>query len=213
MIATSSRRAVLKAAPVIAAGIAIPSAAATLRVPEREAWDEAFAAHERAKAEDAAFDPIYASINAAWERGRPSMDDIHWSEFPFRNRNEVARTLDLEAAWLNFLDGEEKWWWGDSENRKARYRAALDSVRAFRDAEAQHDRGSGMTEADERWESLGSAVADTRSALMDLPAPDLAALAWKLAQLREDDGSLIPWEPEYIQQTFADIDRLLPAGA
>ncbi len=48
-----------------------------------------------------------------------------------------------------------------------------------------------------------------------MPAPDLAALRWKLEQLlRSDayDGECIPaWTLEHIAQTIADVRRLLPA--
>jgi hypothetical protein len=211
---TSDRRAFLAAAPVAVAALSLTAAAAPLMAHGRHSWEAALAAHERAKAEDAAFDPVYWRIHEVWEAGKPSMASIHWKEFTFADRDHVARTLDLESTWQKFLAGQGKWWSArDPEAVKARHRAALDSVQAFRDAEAQHNRESGMGEADERWGKLAEANCEAQRMLMDMPAPDLAALGWKLARLRDDDGGLVAWEADYIRQTFADIDRLLPKGA
>lgn len=49
--------------------------------------------------------------------------------------------------------------------------------------------------------------------LMDMPAPDLAALRWKLEQLHEGDGGMPAWTAEYIAQTYADVARLMPKEA
>lgn len=179
---------------------------------DRTNWDIAIAAHERAIAEDAAFDPRYWEIHREWEAGKPSMEEIHWKQFDSRDRDRTARMIDLEKEWRRFLDGENKWWWAkNAEGRKAEYRAALDSVQAYRDAEARHDRESGMDAAEQRWEALGDEVGRTRDALMDMPAPDLSALRWKLAQLRDDDGDLVGWSADFVRQTFLDVDRLMPA--
>ena len=63
-------------------------------------------------------------------------------------------------------------------------------------------------------ERHGEAVSDALGEFMDTPAPDLAALNWKLGQLRDaDDGSLVGWSSEFIAQTFEDIARLLPPAA
>lgn len=59
---------------------------------------------------------------------------------------------------------------------------------------------------------LGDAASDAGEVAMDTPAPDLAALRWKLEQLRDPDGDLGAWTASYVEQTFADIARLLPEG-
>lgn len=205
------RRAFIAAASVSTVALAAPATAAAV-TQERSAWNAAMDAHLRACAEDAAFDPVYKAISGAWEAGRPSMDMIHWQEITFVDRDHTARMVDLKKEWRTFLDGEGKWWSAKNpEARKAEYRAALDSIQAFRDAEAHHDRESGMDAAEERWEALGHEVGRTRDALMDMPAPDLSALRWKLAQLRDDDGSLAGWSADFVHQTFLDVDRLMPA--
>lgn len=58
---------------------------------------------------------------------------------------------------------------------------------------------------------------DAREFAMGLPAPDLEALRWKLAQVFQPDEcepDYTPsWRRDYLAQTFADIDNLLaPPG-
>lgn len=205
------RRAFMGAAAVTAVVTTAPAMASA--TTSRTAWAAAMAAHERAVAEDAAFDPHYWEVYRAWETGKPSMDTIHWHEFRFVDRAHTARMIDLEKQWQDFLSGEGNWWNArDPEARKAQYRRALDSVQAFRDAEERHDRVSGMNDAEERWSALAEEVGRTRAALMDMPAPDLSALRWKLAHLRDDDGDLAGWSAGFVRQTFVDIDRLMPVG-
>lgn len=213
------RRAFIAAATVSSIAVTSPvlAVASNAGSADRRAWDSAMAAHEAAKAEDEAFNPVYDRVSKVWEAGKPSMDSIHWSEFRFADRDLVARTLNLEKTWNDFLAGEGKWWSGGSpaasQRMKDRQRAALDSVQAFRDAEARHDRESGMDAAEDRWEALGDAAWNTRLTLLNMRAPDLSALRWKLAQVRNDDGSLVSWRADIVRQTFDDIDRLLPEGA
>jgi hypothetical protein len=70
-----------------------------------------------------------------------------------------------------------------------------------------------MDAADERSEALTERFLEARDTLMDMPAPDLAALRWKLEQLPENDGDLAPWTGAFVRQTFADVARLLPPAA
>lgn len=57
---------------------------------------------------------------------------------------------------------------------------------------------------------LDLCASELHSALMEMPAPHLAALRFKLDHLLEDDnGSLNPWTDSYVEQTRRDIARLL----
>jgi hypothetical protein len=60
-------------------------------------------------------------------------------------------------------------------------------------------------------ESLGDHKGDLQDALMGMPAPDAAALMWKLdiAFRVDQDGSMEPLSGWYISQTIADYRRLL----
>jgi hypothetical protein len=214
MKAVTSRRALLKAAPVTALTIAAPLTALNAVSPtDATEWDAAMRTYEDAVAEDAAYDPIYWAIHRSWEAGRPSMDGIHWKEFPFFDRKHIARTIDLEGMWRGFLADEGKSWWSPKpESRKAQFRAALDSVQAFRDAEAAHRRDSGMDEADQRWEELAERVNEAQWALMALPAPHGAALLWKLNVLLAVDEETVGgvgWDRGPAEQALADMSRLL----
>jgi hypothetical protein len=212
---TINRRTLLKAAPAGAIALSVPAVAMPATTADRMAWEAAMQNLERIKAEDAVFTPIYNRIHAAWEAGRPSLDMIDWralNTHSAADRSHFARSMDLDAHWRQFLDGEGKWWFAKNpEQKKAKYRAALDTVQAFRDAEARNDRDTGMAEADERYEAFGEAIADAESALMDIPAPDLEALRWKLDQLLEPNSehSTAAWSRDYVAQTVADYHRLL----
>lgn len=68
--------------------------------------------------------------------------------------------------------------------------------------------------AGDECERHGDAVSDALTALMDTPAPDLAALRWKLDQFRDEkDGSLQPYTASFTDQTYADMARLMPPAA
>ena len=61
----------------------------------------------------------------------------------------------------------------------------------------------------------GEGLADHKSEidhhLLNSPAPDRAALLWKLEHLLEveDDGSISPWTGKMVVQTLADARRIL----
>lgn len=62
-------------------------------------------------------------------------------------------------------------------------------------------------------ELLCNAYSDAQAAVMNVPAPNLAALRWKLDYiLSPDEGTIASWSIEYVQQMLADIERLLPPG-
>lgn len=53
-------------------------------------------------------------------------------------------------------------------------------------------------------------LCDAENRLMGMPAPDNAALRWKLdIALEDSNGSLNPWTTEYMAQTVRDYRRLL----
>lgn len=173
-------------------------------------WQTAMATFEQAVAESDAHDSIWQQAQERWDASKPDENSIPWSQFPFQDRGQVLRMMDLDEAWLTFCEGENVTWFSpDPKKRKATFRAALDAVRAYREAVERNDRESGLDAASDRYDELSEKIADTRKTLMDMPAPDLPALAWKLQQLRGESGSLDCWSAEYVEQTFADIDRLL----
>ena len=65
-----------------------------------------------------------------------------------------------------------------------------------------------------RSDRLGELVSEFETRLLDMPAPDHAALAWKLDHLltpygQEGDKSTAPWAEATVAQTLADYRRLL----
>ncbi|MGN3974749.1 hypothetical protein [Tsuneonella sp. SYSU-LHT278] len=71
-----------------------------------------------------------------------------------------------------------------------------------------------MNAASDECDRLGDAVADALGEVMDMPAPDLAALRWKLNQFRDErDGILQGYTASFTDQTFADMARLMPPAA
>ena len=60
-------------------------------------------------------------------------------------------------------------------------------------------------------ERLCTVFCDAQTAAMNTPAPDLAALRWKLDHAMSiESGGTDGWTVEYVKQMLADIDRLLP---
>lgn len=206
----TTRRAMLAAIPAAAAFAAIPTASAG--VVNRSQWEAALTTYERAKAEREVFGLRFDAIHDAWKANRPTTDGIHWQKFPFENRDHVARTLNLEERWIAYQQAEGKTWWSkDREATKRDYRAALDSVQAYRDAELLHGRNSGFDAAEEHYDALTDAEIEAQDRMLATPAPDLAALRYKLGFIFADEGSetITPWSQNYIAQTKADISRLL----
>lgn len=224
---SANRRSFLASAAAIgsvaAAGVTIPALAAPAPSDNTAAWDRAFSAYQKASAEYRAYGPEFDRIHEAWRTSRPSMDGIKWDDFGSPRlqqaaRDEVVRMWDLDREYQRFCAGEGKWWFGpDAAKRKAEYRAALDSVQAYRDADEAHRRTSGMDAADDRIDELCTADADAECELMNMPAPHRAALRWKLDRIFEPDGETLEtmpaWSGDFIRQTIADYQRLLGGEA
>lgn len=116
-----------------------------------------------------------------------------------------ASTLPIAAA--NPRVDRRQW---DAAMR--RYEAADDHYHACvarlrrkygREVDAPHDELAAL-------DDLCSTVSDRESDLEQIPAPDLAALRWKLDRLRESNGEMVPWAGHAVRQTFSDIARLMP---
>jgi hypothetical protein len=214
----TSRRSFMAAIPAVAVVATIP-AAAIAAPADRRAWEFALANYYRAKAEAEAFDDTLFRIMDEWKAGRPSMDGIEWKEFHCRfDRQHLAHSVDLDREWQSFLRDEGRTWFAPTtecaERTKAKYRAALDSVQAYRDASDQWDEESGHEAANDHSEGLTDRMIEALDVLMGMPSPDLAALRWKLDEVidadTEADRGTSAWSAGYVAQTMADIARLLP---
>jgi len=202
-------------------GAIASTSAATLvdvNAAEAAAWESALRDYTEAKAAYDAYQPTCDRAYQVWSASRPSMDTIHWQAFTFRDRDHVARTMDLKKEWTRYLDGYGKWWFSPHpELPKVRFRAALDSVAAFRKAEHEHNISSGMAEADATTERLDDVVSKAEDALLAMPAPHGQALHWKLdflfgADSRDGEGFGSAWCAKRLDALLADANRLLVTG-
>lgn len=86
----------------------------------------------------------------------------------------------------------------------------LDYVERRKELDKQHDYrvARSIEETADRLCNEACAAEDT---LMEMPAPDLAALRFKLEKLlASDEGGTDSWSVDYVRQTKEDIRRLMP---
>lgn len=220
---TTSRRSLLRGAPVAAVALTVPAGVSSTVAVDRTAWDIAFAHHERLTAEDAEFSATY---DRAWAACSAECKQVpHVILEPSKHDGE--RHVSTANAWyvgrcrsdVSALDAGKMRFDplpGLAEHER-QMRALVDAADA-RDAVIQSIRDRyGMDDLDDRSDAIGDALADAQSALMDLPAPDLAALRWKLdhvtAGARRPDGSLDCYSAAYVSQMVDDMQRLMPIAA
>jgi hypothetical protein len=220
MTVNTSRRELLKAAPLTAAAAVIPTAALAIATADRAAWTAALAQLSQAKAEDEAFSPGYFQT---WQKRRAEYEAVPHVALrtdPHTGRLDPVTTADqwnvrsarrdvaaLDAGKMRYdpLPGLHEHF----ELQRDLVKAADERDAAIQAIRDRYD----MDRLDERSEELGDALSDAEAALMNTPAPDLAALRLKLERLPEKDGDMPAWSSSYIAQTFADVARLLPKGA
>ena len=216
----TDRRSLL-AGGVAAMTLAIPAQAVALPI-DRSEWERAFARMRTIEADDAAFTPGWWET---WQRCKAECDKVPHVTFPpeaysggqrqttadtfevSRARKDVA-ALDAGKMRLDPLPGLHEHYEIKRELVKAAD-AREQQIQAVRDR-------YGMDAADERAEELGDLLAEAGTVLMDTPAPDLAALRWKLdhitGEAKREDGSLASYTSSYMRQTLDDIARLLPSA-
>jgi hypothetical protein len=187
-------------------------------------WEAKLRAYETAKATRLTHDPVWDAAYALYKPARPNMDEvIDWKQLGISyraHRDHTARVMDVEQEWQKYLAGEGKWWWGgtDPEACKARQRAGLDTILRFRRLEAEAYASSGAEAADEKSEALSETESEAWATLLRTPAPDGAALLYKLDLLfggddrQEDDEHCDAWNYNLIDPVMADARRLLTQG-
>lgn len=212
---STTRRALLGALPATAAAVTFPAAAMAATAADRREWEETLRAYDQVLAEDAAFTPGWLET---WERCKAECDAIPHSRFDVRGYSGlVLATDDMHAVRqaqrdIAALDAGKMRL--DPIPSITEY---YDTKRQFVEAYEQRQRAVqavrdryGMDGADDEAEAFGDRIAELQTGLLKMPAPDLPALRWKLDNLREPDGDLIPWVAEVVEQLFADVARLLP---
>lgn len=216
MTPTTTRRALLKAAPSAALVMALPVSAATV---DRSEWTKAMDHYAKVKAEDSTFTPgwlkawqdckkecegiPHVSLKAEAYKGGRCQTTANTFEVT-QARREVAM-LDEGKMRLEPLPGLQEHYEIKRKLVKADD-ARKTQIQAIRE---RYD----MDALDDKAEILGDQLAEARDCLMQTPAPDLAALHWKLLQLRDQDGDMDAWAAKYVNQTYSDIARLMPEAA
>jgi len=211
---TTTRRSLLKAAP-IAATLAVVPTSAIGAATDRSQWEKALAAYNEVKAEDAAFSARY---RIAWKQCDAELERLphitsghystaHWDQVEYCRR-EVKALDEGRVRYDPLPDLIEK-----EQNMRAlvagddQRKAAIQAIRDRYDMDALDDRS----------DELGDRICERERELMHTPAPDLAALRWKLdfitQEAKEDDGCLPAYTSDFVRQMLADIAALMPVGA
>lgn len=219
---STSRRALIKAAPLAAAALAIPMSARAASA-DRTAWNLAMAAYNAAKAEDDAYNPVFRELHDRWTETTEAVPHVTLRPDPYTGRFEPVSTADrffvADARRIvkELAEGKRR---HDPLPDLTEHTALLHEVAAAadkRDTEIEAISASmGYDQAETKWDALSSKVVDAEGVLMATPAPDVAALRWKLDHLttdpREHDGAMAAWSVHFVRQTLADIALLLPEG-
>ena len=213
------RRNFLSGATAVTLAPALPIAASAA-TPDRSEWSAAMAILAKIEAEDAAFTPGWWEAHKLCKAECEAIPHITLRSDPHTGRKAPVSTADtrfvmlardnvakIEAGTLRFDDIE----------------SLQDHVQLCRDVAAAADkRDSQVQSVRDRWnmdaqddkaERLGDQLADAQEVLMKLPAPDMAALRWKLDQVSDKGESWDSWSDEYVAQLNADIVALLPEAA
>lgn len=208
--------ATMMAATAMSVPAAHASAAFKAPLLGREPWDQAFARMTQLKRVSDDASERYANVNKRYEALRLDPDSVDLREFKFQHRLHVLNKLDLDDYQRSVVDGRGIVWWGDDRALQRRL-DAIDAVRKWRAADQRACDATGIDQLGDHCDEACDAYVDALDVLVEMPAPDLPALLWKLEYLmaaEADEGRSTPsWSPEYVSQTIADMRRLLSAEA
>ncbi|MCA1653668.1 MAG: hypothetical protein ABR588_05915 [Sphingomicrobium sp.] len=178
---------------------------------DRAEWDAAMASLKQCEQAFNVSNEKADGYAQAYEEARPKLEMIDFREFPFTDRNEVARTYDIDHHERQRLAGEGTTWWAkDPEATRAKIKAACESVREFRRLEADAAEHTGYKAFFEQHEALLGRLCEAQTVLVEMPAPDAEALLWKINHLFQQED--VTWTPEYTAQFHSDAARLLSNG-
>ena len=178
------------------------------------AWDAAFADMQRKKAASDAYDDYLSELCARMKASAPDENAIDWEALDVPHRAYMLHSADLDEYERNFVEYGHLWGGAGS---KARGVAAIDSIRAFREARAANAAAHGWDEAFDRQEALTEEYSAAISKLIEIPAPHRAALMWKLNYLYADEASTghssAAYCADWIRVVMADANRFLGGEA
>ncbi len=197
-------------AAAVAGGVALAGEAkgATLS-PDRRAWD---AAYKRCADAKLAFDCDYAAydrVYEAWHATQPIGRDVDLTAFHMIPLPVVLRSIDPDEHERGMFANIGLSWF-PNEKEKAQARASIESLRTHRRAVKAHADRYHVHELGERNDRLLDAWTDAQDDLIKLPAPDLAAVEWKLQYLfaLNSDGVTSGWAGRTVAPVLADVRRL-----
>lgn len=200
-------------AAIVAGGVALANEAKADAL-DTAGWDKAMSVHDAVKREHDAYEPVHDTAYEAYHAEiEPLEAALPYAAFPFENRGYVANTLDLDEAEQHI---RKRAGVINSDAHTAEQLAAIGLIREFRNAKRAAAARLNLDAIGEEMEARTDAYCDSRHALMEMPAPNLAALRWKLdyafAECREG-RSMDCWHADFMAQTIADYQRLLVGKA
>lgn len=213
-----TRRAMLGGA-VIAIAASATLAPVMAASADRTEWDGLMAALAVAKRAHDEADAAWERAHSRWLASRPDRPQEARRQFLGMRDDDLFDRQDLDKMAEHFDAGEGVWWF--SPESKTNFYRATASIRDYRAKDQAAKVASGYQAASDRQEQTCDEVCRLLAALMALPAPDAAALRWKLEEGFGTDRATYPDNPEttpatcrrHLAQTFADMRRLLGGEA
>lgn len=168
----------------------------------RATWEKAQTRHQAAIAASDKFDAeVYEPAYRELERRAPCPDmtlTVPLADGTFHTERLIPGFLDSYCEEFRF------------GALAVPYR---DAWNAYLAQEAEAERDLGWAEIEKRHLALVQRIVRGHEALMKMPAPDLAALRWKIEQTIQpaENGDTVHWSDEIRMAIVADYARLLPA--
>lgn len=203
--------------------IAAANASPVAHPDPRAEWDRLMAAFLAAKAADEEINRRHDAALAAFTADKPSEPEIDMALI----FSEVLAGCDITRRRLLYSDdlddlqrriiaatGVSRW---ERVDRNPDRIAELDKVREFRRLTAEAEQRHDLSALEDEWAAAGDCLSNARAALLLAPAPDYAAVQWKLDQLfgpeatgavGDNDRGIPCWNCELTDAVIADMARL-----
>ncbi|MBB3692484.1 hypothetical protein [Sphingomonas sp. BK580] len=165
--------------------------------------------YERAEAAVDAAATASRPAHDEWLANEPSGDNVAMEVFFPYTRNHVLERLDPDEFEHNlFASVGENWF--PLEADKAKALAQIQTLRDYHAAKQANRDRFGIDATYHREMVLDEALCGAIDALLQMPAPDAEALAWKFNELFSPTGTgeIAGWDHAYVKQTLADAIRL-----
>ena len=143
-------------------------------------------------AEDGAFNLVFAELDTRYETALEAIPHVTLRPDPYSGRHTPVTTADqrfVQEARRLVEDVRA----GRCYLETDRYPSLAEHYRLCRETKVAADKRDrkvrqlrerfGMDEAENKWEALGERMAEAEGALIEMPAPDMEALLWKLDHL------------------------------